>query len=142
MCIQVKKHTLNSSNSYHLPNDFFSLQERLINMQGKSGLIYHRVHYLKYKKPARQAKKTKSNQQQDNNRDDAGDDVQSNDSVDEVAFLLFFKSCMVERDLDELKKRLEMSIDMRMNLINKKDTEFHTIFPFYFIEPTLVRDFF
>lgn len=119
----------------------YILQERLIDMQAKSGLIYHRVHYLKYKKPVRLGKKTKSNQLENVDADDVHTDAQLDSAIDEVAFLLFFKTCIVERDLDELKKRLELSIDMRQNLINKKGTEFHKVFPFYFVEPSLVSRF-
>lgn len=113
----------------------------MIDMQKKSGHIYHRVHYLKYKKPVRQAKKTKSNQPGNNDRDGAQGDTQSDNAIDELAFLLFFKTCIVERDVDELKKRLELSIEMREELINSKDTEFHKLFPFYFIDPLLVSTF-
>lgn len=119
----------------------YTLQERLIDMQKKTGHIYHRVHYLKYKKPVRQAKKNKSSQPENNNENDAQDDTQSNAAIDELSFLLFFKSCIVERDFEELKKRLEQSIDMREKLINAKNTEFHKLFPFYFIEPLLVSTF-
>lgn len=111
-------------------------------MQKKSGHIFHRVQYLKYKKPARQGKKTKSRQPENNDGDGTQTDTQSDDAIDELAFLLFFKTCIVERDVDELKKRLELSIDMREKLINKKDTEFHKLFPFYFIDPLLVSTFF
>lgn len=115
---------------------FYILQDRLINLKTKTGQIYNRVHYVKYKKPTRQGKKTKSGQLENNN-----DDGHEDDAIDEVAFLLFFKTCIVERDLDELKKRLEQSIDMRHNLIKRKDTEFHKVFPFYFVEPSLVSIF-
>lgn len=110
-------------------------------MQKKSGHIYHRVHYLKYKKPVRQAKKTKSSQPENNDSDGAHADPQPDDAIDELAFLLFFKTCIVDRDLNELKQRLEQSIEMRQKLINKKDTEFHKLFPFYFIDPLLVSTF-
>lgn len=105
--------------------------------------MYNRVHYVKYRK-GRHAKKTKPDQPEINNGDDnaSDNDAQSVDAIDEVAFSLFFKTCIVERDLDELKKRLEQSIDMRQNLINNIDTEFHKVFPFYFVEPSLVSSIF
>lgn len=64
---------------------------------------------------------------------------QSDDGVDELEFLLYFKTCIVDHDLDVLKIRLKQSIRIRETLIKKKGTEFHKTFPFYFVEPSLVR---
>lgn len=126
---------------FFIEREFHTSQDRLIDLKTKTGLIHNRVHYVKYKKPARQAKKTKTGQSGNNDDDGHDIDTHSDDAIDEVAFLLFFKTCIVERDVDELKKRLEQSIDMRQNLINKKETEFHKVFPFYFVEPSLVSIF-
>lgn len=66
-------------------------------------------------------------------------DEESDDEIDELQFLLFFKTCLVQRDLDILKIKLKQSIDMCERLMEKKGTEFHKTFPFYFVEPSLVR---
>lgn len=56
---------------------------------------------------------------------------------DELEFQLYFKTCLVERDLDILKIKLKQSIKMRQSN-QKQNTGFHKTFPFYFIQPTLV----
>lgn len=62
------------------------------------------------------------------------------DEVDELAYLLFFKTCIVERQIDELQLKLKKSNGIRESLIKKRNTEFHKTFPFYFIEPSLVHN--
>lgn len=92
---------------------------------------------MKYKKPARKRKK-QAMTENDN------DSMEKNnvDEIDELSCLLFFKTCILDRDIDILKIRLKQSIEMRESLIKKQKTEFHKTFPFYFIEPSLVSDLF
>lgn len=59
--------------------------------------------------------------------------------IDELQFLLYFKTCLVDRDLDILKIKLKQSIQMREQLMDKKGTEFNKTFPFFFVQPSLVR---
>lgn len=110
-------------------------QERLIDRKNKRGHIYHRICYLKFKKPLRKGKKKVAEQAVDT------EPVQSDDEaeIDELQFLLYFKTCLVDRDLDILKIKLKQSIQMREQLMEKKGTEFHKTFPFFFIQPSLVR---
>lgn len=80
----------------------------------------------------------KKNHLQTNENGDVIENEQLDDEVDELEFLLYFKTCLVDRDIEILKIRLSQSIEMREKLIKKKDTVFHKMFPFYFIQPTLV----
>lgn len=57
---------------------------------------------------------------------------------EEQEALLFFRTCIVDRDVDELKIKMQRTIKIREALIKKKGTLFHQTFPFYFIMPTLV----
>lgn len=107
--------------------------------KNKRGFIYNKIHYLKYKKPAKRHAKAKNCIVVENETDDC--DVESNDDIDELNFLLFFKTCIVDKDLPILKIKLEQSIPMREKLIKKANTEFHKVFPFYFIEPKLVSNY-
>lgn len=116
----------------------FPLQERLFDLQRKRGYVYHKVIYVRYKKPAR-LKRKGAGQAQMNDDDDKDDGNQSgDDNLNELEYLLFFKTCIVDRDLEVLKIRLRQTIEMREILIKKKGTQFHKTFPFYFIEPSLV----
>lgn len=58
--------------------------------------------------------------------------------ADEKEALLFFRTCILDRDMDELKNKLQQTIKVREALIKKKGTIFHQLFPFYFVEPTLI----
>lgn len=70
--------------------------------------------------------------------DPEGEPAASDDEIDELQYLLYFKTCIVDRDLDILKIKLKQSIEMRERLMEKKGTEFHKTFPFFFINPSLV----
>lgn len=58
--------------------------------------------------------------------------------TEEKETLLFFRTCILDRDMIELKNKLRTTIKIREVLIKKKGTIFHQAFPFYFLEPTLV----
>lgn len=90
---------------------------------------------MKFKKPLRQGRKKVAEQVENPEAAESDEDA----VIDELEFLLFFKTCLVRRDLDILKIRLKQSIQMRERLMEKKDTEFHKTFPFFFVEPLLVR---
>lgn len=104
-------------------------------MKHKRGHLYHRICYLKYKKPSRQVEKRVIT-----SAEGIGD-AESDNEIDELQYLLFFKTCLVHRDVEILKIKLKQSIGMRERLIERKGTEFHKTFPFYFVEPTLVGFF-
>lgn len=90
---------------------------------------------MKFKKPARIGKKKVAEHTQDTEAIESDEDAE----IDELQFLLYFKTCLVDRDLDILKIKLKQSIKMRERLMEKKDTEFHKLFPFFFVHPPLVR---
>lgn len=109
--------------------------------KNKRGSVYHKIHYLRYKKPTTQRAKTKNRMMNENENENNDCDAKTNDDIDELSFLLFFKTCIVNKDLSILKIKLEQSILIREKLIKKAKTEFHKTFPFYFIEPTLVSKY-
>lgn len=114
---------------YYIP------QHRLFDKKGKRGHIFHRICYLKFKKPQLKGKKKVADPAADSEAAQSDDDGE----IDELQFLLYFKTCLVDRDLDILKIKLKQSIQMREKLMDKKGTEFHKLFPFFFIKPILVR---
>lgn len=106
-------------------------------MKNRRGLIYNRVTYSRYKKQSKNQKGTSLGGLDDIPEEEEAGGVQ-NVEMDELEFMLFFKSCLVDRDFDVLKIRLKQSIGMRETLLKKKGTEFHKSFPFYFVRPELV----
>lgn len=116
----------------------FDLQSRLCDTKRRKGLIYNRIVYHKYKKPSKKCPNviTVENEPSENAIENNTDDA-----VDELTYLLYFKTCLVDRDLEILKIKLAQTVEMREVLIKKKDTQFHKMFPFYFIEPSLVSVF-
>lgn len=122
----------------------FHCQDELCNAKAKKGSIYHKIHHKMYRVKPRNEKNKKNAKNNADNLETSyenGNLIEQNNDVDELEFLLYFKTCLVDRDMDILKIRLGQSIEMRESLIKKKDTQFHKIFPFYFIKPTLVREF-
>lgn len=117
----------------YVDNNLFFFKEKLIDMKNERGLMYRKICYTKYKKPA-----TKKGRLGRNGDDNNCNNNNNDDEIDELEFLLFFKSCIVDRDREILKIKLKQSIEMREALVRKKDTQFHKVFPFYFIDPTLI----
>lgn len=70
------------------------------------------------------------------NDDVSGSEVLTEEEV--KAAMLFFRTCVVNRDREQLKIRLKQTIRAREVLIKTKGTKFHQLFPFYFIDPMLV----
>lgn len=62
----------------------------------------------------------------------------NSDEINEMECLLFFRTCIVDRDIEILKIKLIQTVDFRQGLIRKKETIFHKAFPFYFVRPELV----
>lgn len=60
---------------------------------------------------------------------------------DEYSFLLFFKTCLLDRDKEILKIKMQQSIALRETTIRKRETKFIEVFPFYFVSPDLVLQF-
>lgn len=115
---------------------YYISQDRLFDKKRKRGYIYHRVCYLRFKKPLLRGKKKVVDPAEHTEAAESDDD---DGTIDELQFLLYFKTCLVDRDLDILKIKLKQSIHMREKLMDKKGTEFHKSFPFFFIQPSLVR---
>lgn len=116
-------------------------KDRLLNLKKRCGLIYNKIWYLKYRKTSFKSKKKGAKQTTTDENENAVLNDQSDDGTDELEFLLYFKSCLVDRDIEILKIKLTQTIDMREKLIKKKGIDFHKTFPFYFIQPTLVSTF-
>lgn len=101
----------------------------LWDFKTKKGSLYHKIAYHRYGK----GKKT--------NHDRESADlpiVSDSEEINELECLLFFRTCVVDRDIDILKIKLVQTLEFRQRLIRKKETIFHKAFPFYFIRPELV----
>lgn len=58
----------------------------------------------------------------------------------EIELLNYLKTYVVKNGLIELKKKLTETVDIRCNLLKKENIEIKSVFPFYFVEPRLVRE--
>lgn len=76
----------------------------------------------------------------DSNMDDDVNDYKSNNLSDqeELEYKLFFRTCLVPRDKEILEIKLKKSIAMRERMLKKSKMEFYKMFPFYFVDPSLV----
>lgn len=52
--------------------------------------------------------------------------------------LSFYKTCVLPADLNDLKEKLKDTIQLRRELIKKKETNFPELFPFYFASSDLI----
>lgn len=110
----------------------------MYDAKNKRGLIYYKLIYQKYGKAT---KKTDENENAVTKLPQSESEKSSGITIDEeLAFLLYFRTCIVDRDKEVLKVKLKQTIAMREKLIKKKDTCFHKVFPFYFISPDLVHN--
>lgn len=53
-------------------------------------------------------------------------------------YMLFFKTCLLPRDLGRLENALKATIAFRRQLCREKKNEFEQMFPFFFAHPDLV----
>lgn len=56
----------------------------------------------------------------------------------QTELILFFKTCVVHNDMQELKAKMKETVNFRRSLILKKETRFPELFPFYFVDSELV----
>lgn len=105
----------------------------------KKGAIYNKVCYIKYKKPSNRKRKARGAPiEEELLPENPAMATNEPDEIDELSYLLYFKTCIVRQERDILKIKLSKTIEMREALIKKRETEFHKAFPFYFIDPSLV----
>lgn len=112
----------------------------------KKGALYNKLLYRKY------GKTNKKDQPKENER--SGDDLTGNGDTEvgnitagietltlqeELQYLLYFKTCMIERDKDVLKIKMQQTIKLREATIRKREVKFFESFPFYFVSPDLVN---
>lgn len=111
-------------------------QDILYDPKHRKGLVYHKLAYRQYGKKDRIEDElqnlTISEQVEDENN------TNTLDPNEELELLLYFRTCIVNRDKEILKIKLKQTIELRETLIKKKDTVFYQSFPFYFVSPDLV----
>lgn len=112
----------------------------------KKGALYFKLYYKRYNKAKPRAK---------GNNLAIEEDVPSVDSdlaivakqfnklslEEELEYLAFFKTCLIQRDKKILKIKMQQSIALRDKVIRKRETKFAESFPFYFLSPDLVMIF-
>lgn len=99
-------------------------------------MVWNKISYVKYRKKDLVRDMENLNLSDDDN--EGLEELEPLSKEEEKDALLFFRTCIVDRDLIDLKNKMRRTIKLREVLMKKKGTIFHQMFPFYFIEPTLV----
>lgn len=107
----------------------------LYDAKNKKGLVWNKISYSKYRKRDLVAAVENLNLLDDNDEFEGHEPLTE---AQEKEILLFFRTCILDRDMDELKVNMQRTIKVREALIRKKGTIFHQTFPFYFIDPKLI----
>lgn len=110
---------------------------------GRSGYIYDKLRRLK----------TKNNNENQNSREIENmnqnsmenDDDENNamalfnlSSNDDIDLMQYFRNCVVNQNQPELREKLKNSVEFRRPLLNNPGNPIYKLFPFYFVDPTLV----
>lgn len=112
----------------------------------RKGVLYNKLLYRKYSKSN---KKDPSKENVCSGEDltedgeaDVGNITANFEQLtlqEELEYLLYFKTCIVGRDKDVLKIKMQQTIKLREATIRKREVKFFETFPFYFVSPDLVN---
>lgn len=114
----------------------------------RKGALYNKVLYKKYKTNKKTISQTKASNSDKEPEPDVRVAAISNQMEEmtldeELSYLLYFKTCMVDREMEILKIKMQKTIALREKTIKKRETKFIESFPIYFVAPELVSmDFF
>lgn len=110
----------------------------------KKGILLNKLIYRRYNKPRKDEAKA-NEKQNDSTQVPEVDNVAKHFGQmtleEEYSCLLFFKTCLIDRDKDILKIKMQQTIQLREKTIRKRETKFIESFPFYFVSPDLVKCF-
>lgn len=112
----------------------FLQQDRLYDPKHRKGSLYNKLNYQKYIQQSR--KEARENE----NQNELVEQLEEISLADELSYLLYFKTCIVEKEKDILKIKMEKTITLREKVIKKHETKFLESFPFYFVSPDLVSN--
>lgn len=110
---------------------FPSVKKELIyDAKHKRGFLYQKIVYRKY-----------NNKQSQLSRGIEQLSLTTDGGCNENDALLYFRTCILNKDLDVLKEKMAQTIALREQIIKKRNIDFHKSFPFYFCCPELVIHF-
>lgn len=113
----------------------------------KKGALYHKLFYMRYRKENPKRTDIRENVTKEKDASDDNEVIavekqfQKLSLEEEMAYLAYFKTCLVERDKEILKIKMQQSICLRKKVIRKREIKFVESFPFYFVSPDLVLTF-
>lgn len=114
-------------------NVSFNFQEIFYDAKNKKGHVYYKILYKKYKTATKKVRK---------DVEPSAAAQPEEDTIDEMEYLLFFRTCILDRDYEILKIKLAQTITLREKVMKKKETVLFKAFPFYFVRSDLVRSSF
>lgn len=108
---------------------------------GRKGILYQKMFYRKYVKKNRKC--LENPEEMPSEMDDAiatvAEQIHQMSIEEELEYLTFFRTCLIDRDKEILKIKMKQSICLREKHIRKRETKFAASFPFYFVSPDLVN---
>lgn len=108
---------------------------------GTKGILRNKINYRKYKPSKKTTEQHYIDEPEPNGEVECMTEQINEMSVeDELTCLLFFKTCIIDRDKEILKIKMKQTIKLREKTIRKRDTKFVEVFPFYFVAPDLVSE--
>lgn len=109
---------------------------------GRSGYIYDKIRRLKSKNNNENS--TESNYDEIDDDENGGDENNAMDlpesliANDDNTLMQYFKNCVVNQNQAELREKLKNSVEFRRALLKNPEKPIYKLFPFYFVDPTLV----
>lgn len=110
---------------------------------GRSGYIYDKIRRLKSKNNNENS--TESNYDEIDDDENGGDENNAMDlpesliANDDNTLMQYFKNCVVNQNQAELREKLKNSVEFRRALLKNPEKPIYKLFPFYFVDPTLVN---
>lgn len=92
----------------------YYIQDLLYNNKAKSGILYHKIKNTKAKS------------------------VKTTSDFNEEDLKNFLKYCVVSKNNEKLKDKLQKTISLRRQLLKENGDDFREFFQFYFVDPSLV----
>lgn len=125
---------LRLSDLFH-SNIFLVFQDLLYNPKRRRGFLFDKLRNMdRNKQVAAKTKRKKSA-----NRNNSLNESLNSSEYDENELLSYFKTYVVKNGVDELKEKLLETIEMRRNLLLTNVTQIKAMFPFYFVDASLVN---
>lgn len=108
----------------------------MIDSKNKKGLVWNKLSYQRYKKHGQGQQDLAQSMANMELSDDSMSEPITEEELKSI--MLFFRTCIVAKERNDLKVKLRKTVKQREEMIKKKGIQFFEVFPFYFIDPSFV----